>query len=164
MEFSEQTRFTGSVAKARFSRSALGREFGARLLRAGNDQTMRDLGDVCGARNTQFEQEFLDLFRAETVSAYDGRDRIGDFCVADYLAELDTVHVMRYSTRFSLDLRRIAGLGGGSFAVRRSTYVPASSVFCPQSANLVCLALEPFKVITIYRDFYLISNSYEERL
>jgi hypothetical protein len=106
MEFSEQTRFTGSVAKARFSRSALGREFGARLLRAGNDQTMRDLGDVCGARNTQFEQEFLDLFRAETVSAYDGRDRIGDFCVADYLAELDTVHVMRYSTRFRLHLRR----------------------------------------------------------
>ena len=59
---------------------------------------MRDLGDVCGARNTQFEQEFLGLFRAETVSAYDWRDRIGDFCVADYLAELDKVHVMRYST------------------------------------------------------------------
>jgi hypothetical protein len=63
---------------------------------------MRDLGDVCGARNTQFEQEFLGLFRAETVSAYDWRDRICDFCVADYLAELDMVHVMRYSTRFSL--------------------------------------------------------------
>jgi hypothetical protein len=73
---------------------------------------MRDSSDVCGARDTQFEQEFLDLFRAETVSAYDGRDRIGDFRVADYLAELDTVHVMRYSTRFSLHLRRIAGLGG----------------------------------------------------
>jgi hypothetical protein len=55
---------------------------------------MRDLGDVCGARNTQFEQEFLGLFRVETVSAYDWRDRIGDFCVADYLAELDMVHVM----------------------------------------------------------------------
>jgi hypothetical protein len=41
------------------------------------------LGDVCGARNTQFEQEFLDLFRAETVSAYNWGDRIGDFCVAD---------------------------------------------------------------------------------
>jgi hypothetical protein len=40
------------------------------------------------------------------VSAYDWRDRIGDFCVADYLAELDTVHLVRYSTRFSLDLRR----------------------------------------------------------
>jgi hypothetical protein len=105
---------------------------------------MRDSGDVCGARNTQFEQEFLGLFLGETVSAYNWRDRIGDFCVADYLAELDTVHVMRYSTRFSLHLRRIAGLGGGSFAVRRSTYVPVSSVFCPQSANLVCLALEPF--------------------
>jgi hypothetical protein len=49
---------------------------------------MCDSGDLCGARNTQFEQEFLDLFRAETVSAYDWRDRIGDFCVADYLAEL----------------------------------------------------------------------------
>ena len=63
---------------------------------------MRDLGDVSGARNAQFEQEFLGLFRAETVSAYDWRDRIGGFCVADYLAELDIVHVMRYSTRLSL--------------------------------------------------------------
>jgi hypothetical protein len=125
---------------------------------------MRDSGDVCSARNTQFEQEFFGVFLGETVFAYDWRDRIGDFCVVDYLEEFDTVHVMRYSTRFSLHLRRIAGLGGGSFAVRRSTYVPASSVFCAQSANLVCLALEPFKVITIYRDFYLISNSYEERL
>ena len=67
---------------------------------------MRDLGDVCGARNTQFEQEFLGLFRAEAVSAYNWRDRIGDFCVADYLEELDTVHVMRYSTSFSLRLGR----------------------------------------------------------
>jgi hypothetical protein len=33
------------------------------------------------------------------VSAYDWRDRIGDFCVADYLAEHDMVHVVRYSTR-----------------------------------------------------------------
>jgi len=67
MEFSELTRFTGMrCPQARFSRSALGREFGARLLRAVNDQTMRDSGDVCGARNTQFEQEFLGLFRAET--------------------------------------------------------------------------------------------------
>ena len=67
---------------------------------------MRDSGDLCGARNTQFDQEFLGLFRGETVSAYDWRDRIGDFCVADYLAELDKVHVVRYSTRFSLNLRR----------------------------------------------------------
>jgi len=67
---------------------------------------MRDLGDVCSARNTQFEQEFLGLFRAETVFAHDWRDRIGDFCVSDYLAELDTVHVMSYSTRFSLQLAR----------------------------------------------------------
>ena len=66
---------------------------------------MRDSGDVCCARNTQFEQEFFGLFLGETVSAYDWRDRIGDFCVADYLAELDMVHVVRYSTRFSLHLR-----------------------------------------------------------
>ena len=63
---------------------------------------MRDSGNVCGARNTQFDQEFLGLFLAETVSPYDWRDRIGDFCVANYLEELDTVHVMRYSTRFGL--------------------------------------------------------------
>jgi hypothetical protein len=67
---------------------------------------MRDSGDVCGARNTQFEQEFFGLFLGETVSAYNWRDRIGDFCVADYLAKLDTMHVMRYSTRFGLHLRR----------------------------------------------------------
>jgi hypothetical protein len=67
---------------------------------------MCDSGNVCGARNTQFQQEFLGLFRAETVSAYDWRDRIGDFCVADYLEEFDTVHVMRYSTPFSLHLGR----------------------------------------------------------
>ena len=112
MEFSEQTRFTGMrCPKARFSRSALGNQLWAasselafceqfigqlRLLE--HDQTIRDSGDVCGARNTQFEQEFLGLFRAETVSAHDGRDRIGDFCVAYYLTELDTMHVMRYFT------------------------------------------------------------------
>src|SRR4029450_12945770 len=67
---------------------------------------MRDLGDVCGARNTQFEQEFFGLFLGETVSTYNWRDRIGDFCVADYLEELDTMHVMRYSTGFGLPLRR----------------------------------------------------------
>lgn len=67
---------------------------------------MRDSGDLCGTRNTQFDQEFFDLFLGETVSAYDGRDRISDFCVADYLAELDKVHPVRYSTRFSLRLHR----------------------------------------------------------
>ena len=67
---------------------------------------MRDSGDVCGARDTQLEQEFFGLFRGETMSAYDWRDRIGDFCVADYLSNLETVHVMRYSTRFSLRLHR----------------------------------------------------------
>src|SRR4029450_6385249 len=107
MEFSEQTRFTGMrCPKARFSRSALGNQLWAassalafceqfigqlRLLE--HDQTMRDSGDVCGARNTQFDQEFLGLFRREMVSAYDWRDRIGDFCVADYLVEHYTVHV-----------------------------------------------------------------------
>lgn len=50
-------------------------------------------------RNMQFEQEFFDPFLGETVSAYNRRDRVGDFCVADYLAKIDTVHVMRYSTR-----------------------------------------------------------------
>jgi hypothetical protein len=34
-----------------------------------HDQTICDSGDVCGARNTQFEQEFLGLFLGETVSA-----------------------------------------------------------------------------------------------
>jgi len=95
-------------------RSVLGREFGARLCEQfidqlrllEHDQTIRDSGDVCGARNTQFEQEFLGLFRAETVSAYDWRDHIGDFCVADYLTELNKVHPMGYSTRFSLHLSR----------------------------------------------------------
>jgi len=56
---------------------------------------MRDVGDVCGPRNTQFEQEFLGRFLGETVSAYDWRDRVGDFCVADYLVEHYTVHVVR---------------------------------------------------------------------
>ena len=55
---------------------------------------MRDSGDVCGARNTQFDQEFFGLFRGEMVFAYDWRDRIGDFCVADYLVEHYTVHVV----------------------------------------------------------------------
>src|SRR4029450_4365340 len=120
MEFSEQTRFTGMrCPKARFSRSALGNQLRAasselafceqfigqlRLLE--HDQTMRDSGDVCGARNTQFEQEFLGLFRGEMMSAYNWRDRIGDFCVADYLVEHYTVHVVRYSTPCSLHLSR----------------------------------------------------------
>jgi hypothetical protein len=84
MEFSELTGFTG--------------------MHCPKAQTIRDSGDVCGARNTQFEQEFLGLFLGETVSAYDRRDRIGNFCVADYLAELNTVHLVRYSTRLSLHL------------------------------------------------------------
>lgn len=67
---------------------------------------MCDVGDVCGAKNTQFNQRFFGLFRGEAMSAYNWRDRVGDFCVADYLAEHDTVHVMRYSTRFSLRLNR----------------------------------------------------------
>jgi len=67
---------------------------------------MRDLGDVCGTRNTQFEQEFLDLFRAETLSAYDERDRIGDFC------------------------RR--GLSGGTrYSARREIFYPIQSPLAP---------------------------------
>jgi hypothetical protein len=58
--------------------------------------------------NTQFDQEFLNLFRAETVSAYDWRDRIGDLCVAEYLAQLDTVHLVRYSTPLSLHFGMVA--------------------------------------------------------
>ena len=69
---------------------------------------MRDLGDVCGARNTQFEQEFLGLFLGETVSAYNWRDRIGDFCVADYLVEHSTVHVV--ITGRARNLRNEAGM------------------------------------------------------
>src|SRR4029453_7154669 len=61
--------------------------------------------------NTQFDQEFLNLFRAETVSAYDWRDRIGDLCVAEYLAQLDTVHLVRYSTSLSLHFGMVAPIG-----------------------------------------------------
>jgi hypothetical protein len=78
---------------------------------------MRDSGDVCGARNTQFDQEFFDLFRGETVSAYNWRDRIGDLCVADYLAQLDTVHVMRYSIR----PRAFVSFAAPARPLRRST-------------------------------------------
>ena len=57
-----------------------------------HDQTIRDSGDVCGARNTQFDQEFFGLFLGEMVFAYDWRDRIGDFCVVDY--RLNTIRCM----------------------------------------------------------------------
>src|SRR4029453_5965733 len=72
---------------------------------------MRDLGDVCGARNTQFDQEFFGLFRAETVSAYDWRDRIGDLCVAEYMAQPESVHLGRYSTSLSLHFWIVAPIG-----------------------------------------------------
>jgi hypothetical protein len=103
---------------SRFSRSALGdqlwaasselafcEQFIGQLRVLEHDQTIRDSGDVCGARNMQFEQEFRGLFLGETMSAHNWRDRVGDFCVADYLAEHYMVHVMSYSTRFSLHLR-----------------------------------------------------------
>jgi hypothetical protein len=32
------------------------------------------------------------------MSAHDWRDGIGDFCVADHLAELNEVHLVRHST------------------------------------------------------------------
>ena len=115
MEFSEQTGSQGCVAQRRdspgqlwaaSSELAFCEQFIGQLRLLEHDQTIRDSGDVCGARNTQFEQEFLGLFLGETMSAYDWRDRVGDFCVADYLAEHYTVHVVRYSTRFTLHLRR----------------------------------------------------------
>jgi hypothetical protein len=100
---------------------------------------MRDLGDVCGARNTQFEQEFFGLFLGETVSAYNWRDRIGDFCVADYLEEFDTVHVRRYPTRFSLHLRR-KGSGASTccFEKRRRRARRSSSCAGRQRQTVHC--------------------------
>jgi hypothetical protein len=65
---------------------------------------MRDSGDVCGARNTQCEQEFLRLFLGETMAAYRWRDRIGDFCVADYLSKLDTVHSQNQRLGFQIEI------------------------------------------------------------
>src|SRR6266516_5513047 len=92
---------------------------------------MRDSGEVCGARNTQFDQEFFGLFLCETVSAYDWRDRIGDFCVANYLAELDKVHPVRYSTR--PDVRFICRFGDQMVGTLRSEKLkcyPARSCHC----------------------------------
>jgi len=54
----------------------------------------------------QFEQGILCLFFGEMMSAHDRRDDVGDFCVADYLAELDQVHGVRYST-LVLDVWRL---------------------------------------------------------
>ena len=66
--------------------------------------TKDDSGDVCSARNTQVEQGLLGLFLGEAMSVHDRRDGIGDFCVADYLAEFDEVHLVRYYTPV-LDVR-----------------------------------------------------------
>ena len=46
----------------------------------------------------QFEQGFLGLSLGQTMSAHDWRDGIGHFCVAHYLAELNQVHLVKYST------------------------------------------------------------------
>jgi hypothetical protein len=43
----------------------------------------------------QFEQGFLRLSLGETMSTHDWRDGIGHFCIADYLAELDDVHLCK---------------------------------------------------------------------
>jgi len=51
----------------------------------------------------QFEQGLLRLSLCQTMSAHDWRDGIGDFCVANYLAELNKVHLISYSTP-ALDL------------------------------------------------------------
>ena len=40
------------------------------------------------AGDTQFEQSFLDLFLGEAMCVHDRKDRIRNFCVADYLVEL----------------------------------------------------------------------------
>ncbi|HEY6230357.1 MAG TPA: hypothetical protein VIW64_03750 [Pyrinomonadaceae bacterium] len=104
MEFREQTGFTGMYCpKSRFSRSALGREFElafceqfiGQLRVLEHDLTIRDSSDVCGARVMQFEQEFRGPFLGETMSAHNWRDHVGNFCVAEYLAE----HYMVLSRR-----------------------------------------------------------------
>jgi len=46
----------------------------------------------------QFEQGFFSLSLCQTMSAHDWGDGIGDFCVANYLAELNPVHLVKYST------------------------------------------------------------------
>jgi hypothetical protein len=46
----------------------------------------------------QFEQGFLGLSLGQTMSAQDWKDGIGDFCVANYLAELNPVHLVRHYT------------------------------------------------------------------
>jgi len=46
----------------------------------------------------QFEQGFLGLLLGEAMPAHDWRDGIGDFCVTDYLAEFDEVHLTGYFT------------------------------------------------------------------
>ena len=46
----------------------------------------------------QFEQGFLGLSLGEMMSAHDWRDGVGDFCVAEYLAELNEVRrVLHYT-------------------------------------------------------------------
>ena len=52
-----------------------------------------DPGNVCAARNAQFEQGFFDLSFGETMSAHHSEDDVGDFCVADYLVEQNVVHL-----------------------------------------------------------------------
>ena len=66
--------------------------------------TKNDSGDICRARNMQFEQGFRSLILGEAMSADDCRDGIGDLCVADYLAQFDEVHLLGYSTPV-LDIR-----------------------------------------------------------
>ena len=46
----------------------------------------------------QFKQGCFRLSLGKTMSAHDWRDRIGDLCVADYLAELNKVHLVRHYT------------------------------------------------------------------
>ena len=73
----------------------------------------------------QFEQEFLGLFLGETMSAYDWRDRICDFGVADYLAKRDTMHVRRYSYTIAMQLGRVRDHRLGYQHTRRTHTIAA---------------------------------------
>jgi hypothetical protein len=55
-------------------------------------------GNIRSAINTQVEQGLLNVFLRETMFAHDWGDSISDFCVADYLAKFNPVHLGQYST------------------------------------------------------------------
>jgi hypothetical protein len=61
-------------------------------------QMICDSGYVCRARSSQLEQEFLGLSLCETMVAHNWKDGIGDFGIADYLVELNEMHLVRHYT------------------------------------------------------------------